>query len=217
MTKVQVTLVGHWSLFALGAKTMSGYKLFWLILVCAITPGTSGCGSSDSGSGPSMDQLAGAVDAQNAARKKEAEGAAARKAEDDRKAAEQAQATPAPAPEKKAVGSRPAMEGGGYLRAIGSARRHVMNVVDNIAWIQGVRSFKAEEGRKPKNNDEFKKVVVRYDLQLPRLEEDEEYLYDPNGETDGDFGQLYIVKKQTATAAPAPSSSQPPAPPPGNK
>lgn len=77
-----------------------------------------------------------------------------------------------------------------------------MNVVDSLSWIQGVRSFKAEEGRKPKNNDEFMKVVVtRYELQLPHIEDDEEYLYDPNGETDGDFGQLYVIKKGTAPAS----------------
>jgi hypothetical protein len=105
------------------------------------------------------------------------------------------------------------LEGGGYLRAIAGARRHVMNVVDSISWIQGVRSFKAEEGRKPKNNDEFMKVVVpRYDLQLPRLEEDEEYLYDPNGESDGDFGQLYVVKKGTV-----PENAQPPTAGPAQK
>lgn len=176
-----------------------------------------GCNSSSSSSsadsgGTSMDALANQVDAQNAARKQQDQAAAAAaKAAADQQAAAAAQAaqTP-PEPEKKAVGSRTQMEGGGYLRAIGSARRHVMNVVDQIAWIQGVRSFKAEEGRKPKDNNEFMKVVVtRYELQLPHLEEDEEYLYDPNGETDGDFGQLYVVKKPSA--ATDPTAPQPPA------
>lgn len=153
--------------------------------------------------------MANQVDAQNAARKQQEQDAAAKAAAAQQAAAAQAAQTP-PEPEKHAVGSRPQMEGGGYLRAIGSARRHVMNVVDNIAWIQGVRSFKAEEGRKPKDNNEFMKVVVpKYELQLPRIEEDEEYLYDPNGETDGDFGQLYVVKKQT----PATDSAAPPATP----
>ena len=167
----------------------------------------SGCGSSGDSGGPgaSMDQVASAVDAQKAARQQEAAAAAAKGAEDQQAAQATAAAQPAE-PEKRAVGSRPQMQGGGYLRAIGSARRHVMNVVDNIAWIQGVRSFKAEEGRKPKNHEEFMKVVVpKYDLQLPKLEEDEEYLYDPTGESDGDYGQLFIVKKQTAEPAAPPS------------
>jgi hypothetical protein len=42
-----------------------------------------------------------------------------------------------------------------------------------------------------------------YQLELPRIEPDEEYLYDPNGETDGDFGQLYVVKKGAAPASDA--------------
>jgi hypothetical protein len=157
-----------------------------------------------------MDAMAGAMDAQDSARKKQADDAAAKAAAEQAAAAQAAQNPPEQ--EKRAVGSRPQMEGGGYLRAIGSARRHVMNVADSIAWIQGVRSFKAEEGRKPKDNNEFMKVVVpKYELQLPRIEEDEEYLYDPNGETDGDFGQLYVVKKQTAAPAP-PTPPSPPTP-----
>jgi hypothetical protein len=55
----------------------------------------------------------------------------------------------------------------------------------------------------------MKVVVPKYELQLPRIEEDEEYLYDPNGESDGDFGQLYVVKKQTAAPAP-PTPHSPP-------
>jgi hypothetical protein len=156
-----------------------------------------------------MDQMASAVDAQKVAKQQQDEAAAA-KAAADKKAAEGTSAAQpqVPTEPQKKVGGRPAPASGGYFAAIVGARRHVMNVVDSIAWIQGVRNFKGEEGRKPKNNDEFMKVVVtRYDLQLPRIEDDEEYLYDPNGETDGDFGQLYIVKKGTAPAsAPAPAA-----------
>src|SRR6185312_16111922 len=137
--------------------------------------------------------------------------AAAAKAAADQKAADAAAATPAP-PEMKKVGDRPAPEFGGYFGAIAGARRHVMNVADSLSWIQGVRSFKAEEGRKPKNNDEFMNVVVKkYDLQLPRIEADEEYLYDPNGESDGDFGQLYVVKKQNAAGEPPSTPTAAPA------
>src|SRR4051812_10582268 len=184
----------------------------WIIgcvLAVSFACALAGCNSSsDSGSGGSLDELARATDAQSAARKQQDADAAARKAEEDKKAADQAAAAQA-AP--KAVGSRPAPEFGGYYGAIAGARRHAMNVADQIAWIQGVRSFKAEEGRKPKNTDEFMKVVVpKYDLQLPKLEPDEDYLYDPNGQSDGDFGQLYVVKKQEAgTTGPAPGATPP--------
>ncbi len=169
-------------------------------LMIALSIGWMGCGSSSSsggsaGGGTSMDAMARQIDAQNAARKQQ-ETAAATKATADQNAVA---AQPPAEPERKAVGRRAAVAGGGYYGAIMGARRHVMNVVDNLSWIQGVRSFKAEEGRKPKDNDEFMNVVVKkYELQLPRIEEDEEYVYDPNGESDGDFGQLYVVKKEPA-------------------
>ena len=180
------------------------------ILTTVIALGLSGCDSSSSksGGGASMDQMAGAVDAQKVAKKQE-EDAAAAKAVADQKAAQAAAAsTPAPAAPMKKVGDRPAPEFGGYFGAIAGARRHVMNVVDSLAWIQGVRNFKAEKGRKPKDNAEFMKDCVKvYELQLPHIEDDEEYLYDPNGESDGDFGQLYVVKKGAAPAsAPAPAA-----------
>jgi hypothetical protein len=195
-------------------ERMSFIKLFSAAILMTLALSLAGCNSSsssNSSSGPGMDAMAGAMDAQDAARKKQDQDAAGKAAADQQAAAAQAAQNPPP-PERKAVGSRPQMEGGGYFRAIGSARRHVMNVVDNLSWIQGVRSFKAEEGRKPKNNDEFMNVVVkRYDLQLPRIEEDEEYLYDPNGESDGDFGQLFVVKQQTAAADPAAPATPAPA------
>src|SRR3954451_2645562 len=183
----------------------------WMIgcvVAVSLSWGVTGCNSSSDSSGPgsSLDDLSRTTDAQKAARQQQDADAAARKAEEDKKAADQAAAAQA-AP--KAVGSRPAPEFGGYYGAIAGARRHAMNVADQIAWIQGVRSFKAEEGRKPKNTDEFMKVVVpKYDLQLPKLEPDEDYLYDPNGQSDGDFGQLYVVKKQAAPGS-APTSGPP--------
>jgi hypothetical protein len=179
------------------------------VLTIAIALGLTGCDSSSSKSsgGASMDQMAGAVDAQKVAKKQE-EDAAAAKAAADQKIAAAAASTPAPAAPMKKVGDRPAPEFGGYFGAIAGARRHVMNVVDSLAWIQGVRNFKAEKGRKPKDNAEFMKDCVKvYELQLPHIEDDEEYLYDPNGESDGDFGQLYVVKKGAAPAsAPAPAA-----------
>jgi hypothetical protein len=90
------------------------------------------------------------------------------------------------------------------------ARRHVMNVVDNIAWIQGVRNFQGTYGRNPKDTKEFMNVCVKEnDLQLPRIEADEEYLYDPNAESDGHFGQLYVVKKPSPADAADPSGPAP--------
>jgi hypothetical protein len=182
------------------------------VLTVAVVFGFAGCDSSSSkSSGPSMDQMAGAVDAQKETKKQEADAAAA-KAAADQKAAADAAATPSQ-PEMKKVGDRAHPETGNYYGAIIGARRHAMNVADNLAWIQGVRSFKAEEGRKPKDNNEFMKVVVtKYELQLPKIEPDEEYFYDPKGETDGDFGQLYVVKKGETPSpgtAPAPGGTPP--------
>ena len=190
---------------------MSYFKLSWLALFGVMVLGTSGCDSSNGGGsgGASMDQMANAVDAQKAARQQQDEAATAKAAADQKaaEAATAAQSQTSTEPTKK-VGGRSAPQFGGYFGAIAGARRHVMNVADSLAWIQGVRSFKAEQGRKPKDHAEFMKSVVPvYELQLPRIEDDEEYLYDPNGESDGDFGQLYVVKKGTAPASdPAPAA-----------
>lgn len=193
---------------------MSAHRLLQVILLLCMTMAFVGCGSSGgsgaTSGGASMDAVSAQADAQETARKQQEQAAAAAKAAEEKKAADAQAAQAAQTAqemEKEAVGSRPPVQVGGYLSAIAGAHRHVVNVVDSLSWIQGVRSFKAEEGRKPKNNDEFMKVVVtKYELQLPRIEEDEEYLYDPNGETDGDFGQLYVVKKQTAAASDSGSS-----------
>jgi hypothetical protein len=140
-----------------------------------------------------MDAMADQIDAQNAARKKQEEAAAAKAAAEQQAAAAQ---TPAE-PEKKAAG-RGKVQFGGYFGAIAGARRHVMNEAESWAWKQAVSHFKATEGRKPKDHDEFmKKIVTPLGIDLGHKEEDEEFLYDPNGESDGDFGQLYVVKKET--------------------
>jgi hypothetical protein len=192
-------------------------RFFCGMCVIVLMVGAMGCGtssSSSSGGGTSMDALASQVDAQNAAKKQQDE--AAKKAAADQQAAAAAAAAAAqnpPQPERKAVGSREIVQGGGYYSAIMGARRHVMNVVDNIAWIQGVRNFQGTYGRKPKDTKEFMNVCVKEnDLQLPRIEADEEYMYDPNGESNGDFGQLYVVKKESAAGVPAPSVTAPGAP-----
>jgi hypothetical protein len=169
------------------------------ILLIAVGIGLPGCGSSSSSSGgASMDQMAGAVDAQKTAKQQE-ESAAAAKSAADKKAADEAAAKPPAEPEKKAVGRAPVAPGGGYYSAIIGARRHILNESESWAWKQGVGSFRATNGRKPKDNNEFmKQVIGAMDIPLPKKEENEEYFYDPKGETDGDYGQLYVIEKQPA-------------------
>jgi hypothetical protein len=178
------------------------YRVLGPTIVAAVMIGTIGCGSDSSGGGGSMSQAAAQLESEKKAQAQADAQAVAAEAQAAQQSAASAQQPPAE-PEKNIVGGRPPMESGGYFTAIAGARRHVLNVVDSLSWIQGVRNFKGEEGRKPKNHEEFMRVVVpRYELQLPELEEGHEYLYDPDGETDGDFGQLYVVEK-TDVAAPA--------------
>jgi hypothetical protein len=149
-----------------------------------------------------MDPMAGAVDAQKTAKQQE-EAAAAAKAAADKKAAEE-QATKTPAePEKRVVGRAPVAPGGGYYSAIIGARRHILNETDSLAWKQAVGSFRATNGRKPKDHAEFmKRVIEEMQIPLPHKEENEEYFYDPKGETDGDFGQLYVIEKPAPGSVP---------------
>ncbi len=173
---------------------MIGYsKCGWVLLLVVMT-GVNGCGSSNSGGGnsggTSMDALAGAVDAQNAARKQQ-EAAAA---EEQKAAADQAAQTPAE-PERTVAG-RAQMQEGGYLTAIAGARRHVMNRVDDLAWTQAVQHFQATEGRLPKDHNEFmSKIVTPLGINLGHIEENQEFLYDPKG---GSWGELYVVEKEPA-------------------
>jgi hypothetical protein len=181
------------------------FGLCWLAVALCI--GATGCGSSsDSGSGgaASMDQMAAQIDAQQATRQQqEAQAAAQKKAQDEAAAKAAAEA----APERKVAGRAPVAPNGGYFNAIIGARRHILNEADSWAWKQGVSHFRATNGRKPKDNDEFmKKIIAELEIRLPPKEENEEYFYDPNGEADGDFGQLYVVEKQPAPSnAPAPA------------
>jgi hypothetical protein len=157
-----------------------------------------GCGSSNTPSdagGSSMDQMAAQLDQQAAAQRKAEEQAAAEKKAQEEAAAKAA--ADAPAERKKA--GRAAVEPGGYANAIIGARRHILNEAESWAWKQGVQHFKATEGRKPKDHDEFmKKIVIPLDINLGHKEEDEEFYYDPNAESDGDLGVLYVVKKQAS-------------------
>lgn len=167
----------------------------WLLLL-ALLMSANGCGSSTSssagGGGSSMDELAGQVDAQNAARNQQ-EAAAAAKAAADQKAAE-AQAAQTPVePERTAAGRAQLQQGGGYYSAIVGARRHVLNRVDDLAWTQGVQHFQATEGRLPKDHAEFmSKIIVPLGINLGHIEEGQEFLYDPKG---GTWGEVYVVAK----------------------
>lgn len=158
-------------------------------------------------------EQARATAAQAAAEKAAAEKAAAEKAAADKLAAEQA----AKAQDETTItitvknpqgllkgmdgreggrttaGSATVGEGGGYLSAIAAAHRHITTRVDDLAWTQAARSYWAETGHYPKSHEEFmKNVIEAYGIELPPLEENEEYLYDP---TEGDFGTLYVVTK----------------------
>jgi len=122
--------------------------LKWMIgcvLAVSFAWGVSGCNSSSdsSGGGSSLDDLARATDAQKSSRQQQDSADAARKAEEEKKAADQAAAAQA-AP--KAVGSRPAPEFGGYYGAIAGARRHAMNVADQIAWIHACEVSRRRKG-----------------------------------------------------------------------
>jgi hypothetical protein len=183
-----------------GAKMISGCKTWGLVLLLAAAVSAGGCGSPSSGGGQgkSLDELAGAADAQAAARKQQ-EAAAARKAEEEKKAAEAQPVEP-----KKSVAGRAAVApGGGYYKAIIGARRHILNQVDRLPWLQAVQHFQATEGRLPKDHNEFmKKIVEPLQINLGYIEEGQEFLYDP---TEGQWGELYVVEKVPANgAAPGP-------------
>jgi hypothetical protein len=192
-------------------RIADGLVAFATISFALLIAGCPSSGNNSSG-GTSMDALASQADAQTAARKQEADASAA-KAAADQKAAADASSAKTTEQEKKAVGSRPQPTTGGYYGAIMGARRHVMNVVDNISWIQGVRNFQGTYGRNPKDTKEFMNVCVKEnDLQLPHIEADEEFLYDPNGESAGNFGQLYVVKKEAPGSTPPAGTAPPGAP-----
>jgi hypothetical protein len=176
-----VNFIGRWSLAI-------------ACLLCSL-----GCGSSSdsgaNGGGSSMDQMAAQLDEQAAAREQEEARVAADKKAQEEAAAKAAAEAP---PERKKAG-RASVEPGGYANAIIGARRHALNEAESWAWKQAVNSFRAEHGRKPKDHDEFmNKIVKPLGIDLGFKEEDEEFLYDPNAESDGEFGVLYVVKKQSA-------------------
>jgi hypothetical protein len=173
------------------------------MLLCGFVASAIGCGSSDKsgggGGGTSMDAMAAQLDAQNAARKQQETAAAEQKAVE-------AQAAQTPTePEKKAAG-RGQVQFGGYYGAIAGARRHIMNKLERLPWLQAVQHFQATEGRLPKDHAEFmKKVVEPLGINLGFKEEDQEFLYDPSVPP---WGELYVVAKETAESPPAEAPAQ---------
>lgn len=171
------------------SRSVVGLFLLFGVLIAA-----SGCDSSSSGGGgASMDELAGAMSAQRAADEKAA------KEEAERQAQAAQQAAQAPAEPQRTRAGRPGVEPGGYYTAIVGARRHILNEVDTFAWKQAVQHFRATEGRKPKDHEEFmKRIVIPLEIDLGYKEENHEFLYDPTAESDGDLGVLYVVEKEPA-------------------
>jgi len=167
------------------------WRPVWLgVLLAALA--TVGCERSTNQGETDMDRLAAQLQQSKQAK------AAAEQARAAAKSAAKAAPQPAgqAAPRERGrttVGSATLGEGGGYYSAIAAAHRHIMNRVDELAWIQAVKSYWAEQGHYPKSHEEFMKCLKTYNTELPPLEEGEEYLYDPN---EGQFGTLYVVRKE---------------------
>jgi hypothetical protein len=175
-----------------------------LVILILLGIGVFGCESSSStksgGGGASMGEMAAALDARRAAEQKEQQRLKAERTAEEARQAAAAAATP-PEERPRKVAGRPPVKQGGYLTAIVGARRHALNKIDSWAWMQAVQHFVATEGRKPKDHDEFmKKIVIELQVPLGYIEENQEFLYDPNAEReDGlDIGQLYVVEKVAA-------------------
>jgi hypothetical protein len=174
-----------------------------LLLIAFLAVLSSGCDSSSSSDagGASMEELAGAIDAQRAAeQQKQASVDAQRAAEEVRQAAA-AEQQPAE-PERRRAG-REGVAPGGYANAIIGARRHILNQTESWAWQQAVSHFQATNGRLPKDHAEFMKQVVEPNgIELGFKEENQEFLYDPNDKTQGPYGTLYVVEQPAEPAPP---------------
>jgi hypothetical protein len=141
-----------------------------------------------------MSQAGAQLEAEKDAEQQAATQAA--EAEAAKQAAASAPQSPAE-PARTEAGRAPIGEGG-YLVAIGGARRHVLNRVDDLAWTQAVQHFQATEGRLPKDHNEFMTRVIEPEgIPLGYIEEGQEFLYDPQ---EGQWGTLYVVEKAPAPA-----------------
>jgi hypothetical protein len=170
------------------------YRICGCVLLMALLTSANGCGSSSSSSGgSSMDEMAGAVDAQNAARQQE-EAAAATKAAEAQKAAESQPVEPQienVTAHSMKKGKK--LEGGGYLSAVTGARfwaEHQL-ILDNI--LHAMQLYQAEHGFYPKTQEQFMKEIIEPNepaTKLPELPEGWEYFYDPK-----DPLQLKMINK----------------------
>ena len=90
---------------------------------------------------------------------------------------------------KKGKKSRQA---GGYLGAVGNARFSIEHKAILANMEKALDLFNAEKGYYPKTQEEFlEKIIKPNKIQLPELEADEEYVYNPE-----DPKKLGIRKKQ---------------------
>lgn len=166
-----------------------------MLLVVGSVAAATGCdsgGSTGSGGGASMDEMAAAVDR----RASSSQSAADANAQQPAEPVDAAAGTEGSPPDGRRVAGRERVGEGGYFTAIVGARRHVLNTVEGLAWKQGVQHFRATEGRKPKDHEEFmQKIVIPLGINLGFKEENQEFLYDPSAESEGDLGVLYVVEK----------------------
>jgi hypothetical protein len=167
-----------------------------ICILCGLTLLAAGCGTStstDANSGSTMDAMAAALDTQKASQQQEqAQMDAEQQAQESQAAAE--------AESSRTVAGRPGVGEGGYFTAIVGARRHVLNRVEDLAWLQGVQHFQAEHGRLPKDHDEFmSRIVQPLGINLGYKEENQEFLYDPS---QGQWGEVFVVEKVEQTAQP---------------
>ena len=181
------------------------FRSFATLLILGVMLWALGCGSSDNSGGAasgarSMDELAATLD-------KPQQSPQAATTTPPGTAAVSAQPAPPPPSEQPTTGDTTTVagsatlgQGGGYYSAIAGARRHISHRVESLAWTQAVQHFKAQEGRLPKDHEEFmSKVVAPLEIDLGFIEEDQEFLYDPS---EGEWGTLYVVSKDE-TPAPA--------------
>jgi len=178
---------------------MSAGTKFYVVMACVLAmPLGVGCGSSaNTGSGTSMDAMADALDAQKSSQQQaQAQTDAERAAQEAQQTA--AAAEPPPAEPERRVAGREGVAPGGYYTAIVGARRHILNKVESLAWIQGVQHYQATNGRLPKDHAEFMSQIVQpLGIDLGFKEENQEFLYDPS---EGQWGTLYVVEKEAEVA-----------------
>lgn len=75
-------------------------------------------------------------------------------------------------------------QAGGYLGAVASARFTAVNQMTINLYTHALQLYNAEKGHYPKTHEEFMEKIIKYNhIQLPELEEGDEYLYDPEDHT----------------------------------